>query len=190
MHDLQSLEQRIAALEQRLAALEMGRDAQQHNAPALALATEEELDDLARTHTGLALLPLLDHLDVQYPAVVGMPLPLAKEVLFNALIDDALPVFATTAQTRLARNGSFYLSVSFGFGACAVFNNDIDRVFRDTGYLMLDWQRDGYALTFDPPLSAILGRDGRGYPRILNMQAPIDPILYPSASNDDYAEVL
>ena len=173
MHDLSSLTQRIEALEQRVAALEMARDARQHNglspAPALVLATDDALEALSRRHTGLALPDLLTQVEIKYESVVGVPLAAAKEVIFGALVDDNAVVFAPGVATRVARNGSPYLSVDFGFGTCAVFHNDVERVFKDTGYLMLDWQRDSYAVEFYPPLSAILERDSRGYPRIVRL---------------------
>lgn len=191
MHDLQSLAQHIASLEQRVAALEMARDARQHNGqatvPALVLATDDALETLSRRHTGLALPDLLAQAEIRYESVVGVPLAAAKEVIFGALVDDNAVVFTTGASTRVARNGSPYLSVDFGFGPCAVFHNDVDRVFRDTGYLMLDWQRDGYAVEFNPPLAAILERDARGYPRIVRLWQPDGILDAPSSTS---AEVL
>lgn len=170
MHDIQSLTAALEALTLRVAALEMRLDAQQYNAtpPAPELATEESLDALARRHTGMNLIELLDQLDLQYPAVVGdVPVPVAHKIIFDTLVETGAPILTRRAVTRVARNGSLYLMVDFGFGGAAVFNTDIDRVFRSTAHLLLDWQRDGFGIDFDPPLAATLERDRKGYPRIL-----------------------
>jgi hypothetical protein len=176
MHDLQSLEQRIAALEQRLAALEMGRDAQQHNAPAPAAsepATADALDALARRHCDRSLVDLLEVLNLKESAVLNLTFAQAKEKLFEFIVACTVPVLTYRAQTREARNGSLYLSLDFGFGTCAVFSADVIRVFSQTPYLMTsDWYQPDYTIDFDPPLVGVLERDRRGYPRVLRLTLP------------------
>lgn len=186
---IQALEQRVAALERQIAVQHAAQAAQQP-ASALApeIATADTLDALCRRHTGQALTALLATADSAPGAVVGLPLAAARDLMFSVVVDHNHVVFATGANTRIARNGSPYLSVDFGFGVCAVFHNDVDRVFRDTGYLMLDWQRDGYSLEFNPPLSAILERDGRGYPRIVRLWQP-DNTLDDTATPDSAQEI-
>lgn len=184
---VQALTQRVTALEQQTAVQHAAQTAQQP-APVLEVATADTLDALCRRHTGQALTALLATAECAPETVVGLPLVAARDLMFSVVVDHNHVVFATGASTRIARNGSPYLSVNFGFGVCAVFHNDVDRVFRDTGYLMLDWQRDGYSLEFNPPLSAILERDGRGYPRIVRLWQP-DNTLDDTAAPDSAQEI-
>lgn len=136
---------------------------------ALDQADLDLLDGIAQRHTGMELLELLKNLDlgsledfaVRYPA-----LDAAQKVIATRIVDKRSPVKIITAQTAEARTGSLYLSVSFGFNTVALFNGAVTSTFKDTPYLMLDWNKPGYSIEFQPPLIAVLGRDANNFPRI------------------------
>lgn len=91
----------------------------------------------------------------------------AMKGIYQRILDGGLPVVIHEGSTDTASNDKLFFQVSFGFGNVAFWNGDI-HIFSQTPhqFVLDEWRHTGYSVEFHPPIRAILGRDGKHYPKI------------------------
>lgn len=142
--------------------------------PQLDKADIDQVDALCQKHLDATLVEFLGR-SGDYNAYADFirrytTLDEAQKAIATRIVDNEIPVRCFAAETATSRAGSLYISVSFGFNTVAVFDKDVDKVFKETPYFVAPWRIPGQQHDFKPPVLITMRRDLKGFPHIDTIQ--------------------